>query len=56
MQEYQKGEVLVNSWYGAESVIIKTHPNLDIVQVEPQYVTNINPEPHNNATSSIVPH
>ena len=56
MQEYQKGKVLVNSWYDAEPVTIQTHLSLDIVQVDPQYVTIINPEPHDNATSSIVPH
>ena len=56
MQEYQKEKVLVNSWDDAEPVKIQTHPRLDIVQVEPQYVTNINPEPHDNATRSIVSH
>ena len=56
MQEYQKGEVLVNSWHDAEPVTIQTHPSLDIVQVEPQYVTNINPGPHDHATTSVVPH
>ena len=56
MKEYQKGKVLVNSWDDAEPVIIQTHPSLNIVQVEPQYVTNINTDPHNNYTRSIVPH
>ena len=56
MQEYEKGKVLVNSWDDGELVTIQTHPSLDIVQVEPQYVTNINPEPHYHTTSSIVPH
>ena len=56
MQEYQKGKVLVNYWDGAEPVTTQTHYSLDIVKVEPQYVTNINPDPHNNTTSSILPH
>ena len=42
MQEYQNGKVLVNSWDDFEPVTIHTHPRLDIVQVEPQYVTTIN--------------
>ena len=56
MREYQKGKVLVNSWDDAEPVTIQTHPSLDIVQVEPQYVTNINPEPHDHTTISIFSH
>ena len=56
MQEYQKGKVLVNSWDYVEPVTIKTHPSLDIVQVEPQYVTNINTESHDHTTSSVLPH
>ena len=55
MQEYQKGKVLVNSWDNAEPVTIQTHPSLNIVQVNPQYVTNINTEPHNHTTNSVVP-
>ena len=56
MQEYQKGKVLVNSWDDAETVTIQTQPSLNIVQVEPQYVTNIDPDPHYHTTNSIVPH
>ena len=56
MQEYQKGGVLVNFWGDAEPVIIQTHLSLNIVQVQPQYVTTINPKPQDNATSSISPH
>ena len=56
MQEYQKGKVLVNSWDDAEPVTIQTHPSLNIVQVETQYVNNINPEPHDNSTISVFPH
>ena len=56
MQGYQKGKVIFNSWDDAETVTIQTHPSLNIVQVEPQYVTSINPEPDNNVTSSIVTH
>ena len=56
MQEYQKGKLLVNSWEDSEPVTIQTQPSLDIVQVEPQYVTGINPEPHDNTTNYIVPH
>ena len=56
MQEYQKGGVLVNFWGDAEPVIIQTHLSLNIVQVRPQYVTTINPDPHNNATIHIVSH
>ena len=56
MQEYQKGKVLVKSWYDAEPVTIQTHPSLYIVKVEPKYVTNNNPEPHNHTTRSVVPH
>ena len=55
MQEYQKGKVLVNSSDNAETFTIQTHPSLDIMQVEPQYVTNINPNPHNKAIRFIVP-
>ena len=55
MQKYQKGKLYVNSWDDAEPVTIQTHPSLNIVQVEPQYVTNINPEPHDNSTISISP-
>ena len=32
------------------------HPRLDIVQVELQYVTKINPEPHDHTVSSVAPH
>ena len=56
MQEYHKGKVLVNSWYDAETVTIQTHPSLNIMQVEPQYVTTINPETQDTATKSILPH
>ena len=56
MQEYQKGELLINSWDDAEPVAIQTHPSLNIVQIELQYVTNINPEPHNHTTSAVVTH
>ena len=56
MQEYQKGKVLVNSWDDTEPVTIQSHPSLDIVKDEPQYVTGINPEPHDNTTNYIVPH
>ena len=56
MKEYQKGKILVNSWDNGKSVTIKTHPSLNIVQVDPQYVTNVNPEPHNHTTISIVSH
>ena len=56
MQKYQKGKLIVNSWDDAESIKIQTHPSLNIVQVEPQYVTKINPEPHDHTTSSVVPH
>ena len=56
MQEYQKGKVLVNSWDEAEPVTIQTHPSLNIVQVEPQYLTNINPDPHDQTTNFVVPH
>ena len=41
MQEYQKVKVLVNSWDNAEPVTIQTHPSLDSLQVETQYVTKI---------------
>ena len=56
MQEYQKVKGPVNSWDDAEPVTIETHPSLNILQVDPQYVNNINPDPHNCTTSSIVPH
>ena len=56
MQEYQKGKVLINSWDDGESVTIQTYPSRNIVKIEPQYVTNINPEPQNPTTSSIVSH
>ena len=56
MKEYQKGKILVNSWDDGEPVTIKTHPSLNIVQVETQYVTNVNPEPHYHTTISIVSH
>ena len=56
MQEYEKGKVHVNSWDNGELVTIQTHPSLDIVQVDPQYVNNINTEPHYHTTSSVVPH
>ena len=56
MQEYQIGKSLVNSWDDSELVTIQTRPSLDIVQVEPKYVTNINPEPHNHTIISVVPH
>ena len=49
-----KGKVLVKSWDDAIPVTIQTHPRLDIVQVDPQYVTNVNPESHYNITISIV--
>ena len=42
MQEYQNVKVLVNSWDDAEPVKIQTHSRLNIMQVEPKYVTNIN--------------
>ena len=56
MQEYQKGKISVNSWDDAKPVTIQTHPSLNIVQVEPQYATNINPDPHDKTTRSVVPH
>ena len=56
MQEYQKEKVLVNSWGDSEPVTIQTLPRLNIVKLEPQYVTCINHEPHNHTTSSVVPH
>ena len=56
MEEYQKGKVLVKSWDDAKPAIIQTHPSLNIVQVEPQYVTKINPDPHNNVNISVLPH
>ena len=56
IQEYRKGEVLINSWDDDELVTIQTPPSLNIVQVEPQYVTNSNPDPHNHTTNSVVPH
>ena len=56
MQKYQKVKVLVNSGDDAEPFTIQTLPSLNIVQIEPQYVTNINTDPHNNSTRSIVLH
>ena len=56
MQEYQKGKVIVKSWDDGELVTIQTCPIHDIVQVEPKYVTNINPEPQNHTIISVVPH
>ena len=56
MQEYQKGKVLVNSWDNGEPVTIQTHPSLNIVQVEQQYVTSINLNPHDHTTRSILSH
>ena len=55
MQEYQKGKLLVNSWEDSEPVTIQTQPSLDIVQVETQYVTNINPSHTITPTAPVSP-